>query len=500
MSGVKRATVQNKVSRTMTLIRQGLSALEAATEAIREVGRKNCEQKLEEAREIHVGVTRKLPQDLAQFVKSEVEIWQSLIREHDAAYEDGEQMFVSAQAKERMFEDGKASADRRLSQIERRVEELKGKIQWRSGYLDSEDREADDLRTKATSVFGEVQTSTGLVQDAQAERRMGFTAFAQAQKLAQDAEREYDRLVRLAQGRQERQRIAEENKRTALTLSEDILSLRQAIERKNVAKFGAQLYSAEVQAEIEAVQAAISRGAYKDSIPRAQALKARLTDVANEIDKAERVWVAQKVAAEKALSDAEEELATVNRADLESYAGVSFGEIDAAFAAIDRATDEIKDESFVAAEQKIGEALANLRAWSKQAVANKQLVEQRQSVAESIMQVLYDSGYDNPECYPEMDGDQLSDCCIVAGAPSGTGNIKMNIGLTCDCKFEVDVPEGHERLCVEVVKGVQDRLQEEGLDFVMTDWGRAADQGKVHLDVRQKTKEKEVEVTKMRQD
>ena len=65
--------------------------------------------------------------------------------------------------------------------------------------------------------------------------------------------------------------------------------------------------------------------------------------------------------------------------------------------------------------------------------------------------------------------------------------MKMRIGLDGNVKLEVlNVAEGHENVCIEKIRAMQERMAEnDDVRFDMTDWGRAANQNKVHLDVRQ---------------
>ena len=103
------------------------------------------------------------------------------------------------------------------------------------------------------------------------------------------------------------------------------------------------------------------------------------------------------------------------------------------------------------------------------------------------MQAFFDANYDTPSYYMQDEADELSDLCVVAAAPGGVGDMRMQITLSGETRFEVgNIPEGSEQLCIDQIRDLQKRLAASDVRFDVTDWGRASNANKIHLDVRPK--------------
>ncbi len=487
MSGVKGATVRNNLNKVVQTVNAGLAeCVRLASEAVA-IGSSECARSRASAKHAHDGVKRSLPSDLKEFLRGETVQWENLVRRHDESFSAANGLVESADGKEREFQSHKQAGERQLEQIGAAVRRIQNTLRGKDWYCEAENAEAQALRRQAGQVLSEMRRHVGLGRQAQELRRQSVARFSESESLALDAEREFQRLVNLANERQQQQRIKEENERKARSLESDIVSLRRTIESKNYAKFGSSTYTREVRHEVEEVLRLIGNRAYEKALPRAEALKGVLAAAAAQIDAAQRAWETERLAAERTLADAREEVGKLSRDDLVAFSGVPADEINGCYGSIDAAAREIAAEHFADASAHASAAVGRLREVAERAAENRRLSAQREEMAQAIMQALYDAKYDTPSYYMQDEADELSDLCVVAAAPDGVGDMRMRIGISGETKFEVgNIPEGSEQLCIDQIRSLQKRLAESDVRFDMTDWGRAENQNKVHLDVRQK--------------
>lgn len=496
MSGVKKGTVTNSLNRTLSMVRRGVAECEEAAAAAGAVGRVESDRRLEAAERVHRSLRRRLPDDLREFLRGETSKWESQLGDHDAAFSEAGRIAAEANATSETIASARSGSDRQLDRIEQQAASIRLSMEDKDWYCDAENAQAEQLRREAEGVLAEMRRSVNAAREVQELRRRGFEKLVEAEELAQSAEREFDRLLELARDRQEKQRIAEENRREALNLQSDLASLRSAIEGRDYAKFGGGRYSDDVRHELDRINDLVSADQFEEAIPASKSLKGRMKAVLDAIDVAETAWKSAKAAAEKALSDAREECAGVNREDLLAYCGKPAVEVGDCFAAINGAADDISAEAFDVARTRIGEAMGRLRALRDAADENRKLESLREEIAQSIMQALYDSNYDTPSYYLKDEADRLSDLCVVASAPGGVGDMKMRVALSGGVSFEVaNIPEGREQLCVDAVRKMQEKLAAEDIRFNVTDWGRAENQNKVHLNTvpRQRQNQRQIQ-------
>lgn len=487
MSGIKGATVRSNLNKVVRTVNAGISECERAAVEAGEIGRSECARHEAGAKNVHDGVRRSLPAEVKEILRGETSQWEALLHRHDECFAAANGLVGSANEKERGFQSRKRACERRLAQIDDAVRRVQNALRGKDWYCDAENAEAQDLRRQAERVLAEMRGNVSLGRQAQDLRRQSVARFSESEDLAREAEREYDRLVNLAGERRERQRIKEENERKAKNLQGDLESLKRAIESKNFAKFGSAVYTSSERHELDEVLRLIGNGRYENAIPRAEALRRKLAEAASAIDAAQRAWETERLSAERALADAREEGARLDREHLKNFSGSAEGGISALFSEIEFAGDDLRSENFDKAKARIAAAVEGLRELKEKADVNRRLSEQRGEMAEAIMQALYDAKYDTPNYYMQDEADELSDLCIVAAAPGGVGDMRMRIGISGETRFEVgNIPEGSEQLCIDQIRNLQKRLAESDVRFDVTDWGRAENQNKVHLDVRQK--------------
>lgn len=464
MSGIKKAEVTRSLNGTMRSVEKGLAdCMEMAT-ALSSVGRKDFNHRCSESKRIHENIRRRLPDEVVRLLGGETSHWEDLIKRHDDTFDGSERYPEEADAIEKEFSKQKRESDRQLADVKTSVMEIEQKLVNKNWHCDAENAEANALRHKAESILAGLRSNVASARRAQQLRRDGFTALSEADRLAKLAEREYDRLVNLATERQ----------KSVIDGWADILSLKSEIEAHDFKKFGAGLYSDGIRRQIANIEALIEHKDYNDAIKQIPDLKQRLTDINMAICDAQAEWESQKAKAEKALADAKEEIEKMNADDMKTYSGVSGEEVDSAFCKLKDAQDMIWTEQFVKATQAVANAIDRLREINDKTHDNRALYEKRWDLAQSIMQALYDSNYDSPSYYQEREQDALSNFCIVAAAPGGVGNVRMNVALDGKVSFEVEnIPEGREKLCVDAIRSMQDKLTDNGVSFNVTDWGRA---------------------------
>lgn len=487
MSGIKGATVRNNLNKVVNVVRSGISECERSAAAVASVGKTDFNCQSAEAARTHAGVRRQLPSEVRELVGSETARWEALLRSHDERFEKAGELTAAATEREAEFQNRKRNSEERLARVNRGVEAVRRALQGKDWYCDEENHEAKRLRSEAEGILAEMRRNVDLGRQAQVLRRKSLEAFAESERLAQDAEREYERLVNLSRERREQQRIKEENERKAKSLSSELASLRRAIEAKNYTKFGGSVYTSAERRELEDVVRLIDNGRYESAIPRAEALKGKLAAASSAIAEAQRAWEAEKLAAERVLVDAREEMSKIDRDQLVNYSGAAAADIAADFSELSVAAGELEQENFGVARTRATAAVEKIRALKEKSDANRRLSDEREEMSQAIMQALYDANFDTPEYYLQDDGDALSDMCVVAAAPGGVGDMKLRINIAGETKFEVcNIPEGHEQLCVNQIRNLQKNLAESDIRFDMTDWGRAENQGRVHVDVRPK--------------
>lgn len=498
MSGIKKATVSRNLSKVMQVVNEGLTQFASMASSTENVGLEEFIQEQRTAQRVHDNMDRVLPEDLAAFVQGETALWESLIKRHDQKYEQAGRAAAEADGLNANIQNKFSQGKSDLNAIANKANQIRNQIAGRSYYLDAENAQAKHLCEAARRVLAEVETNLPLAQRAQQSRRNAYVAYSESASLAQAAQREYDRLLNLARNRQENQRIAEENERKATNLAIDLDTLHLQVQSKDYNKFGQGLYSDTVRRELFSIRDLMVGGAYEDAIVRATKMKETLENILSTINAAEQKWQAEKTAAEKALRDALDELKIVHREDLELYSGLKKEDIAALYASISKASRDMASENFEVASKRIETTMSQIRHANEAAVQNKRLSDERNEMAQCIMQALYDCEYDTPEYYLKDESDELSDLCIVAAAPGQVGDMKMRVSLAGKVDFEVaNIPEGREQLCIDAVLKMQEKLAEDDVNFNVTNWGRAENQNKVHLDVR--PKEQQVQKTIQRQ-
>ena len=499
MSGIKQATVSNSLKKTLEIVSKGLVDCAERAKNTGDIGKKELDELSHTAKEVSGHLVRELPDEIKSFLNGAEAQFKSLLKRHDLAMEEAEQLKKAARAQGSDYEQRKAAADAEIRSIQNKAARIKGQISGRSGYLDKEYGEAKELRRRAEEILEQMRNNVSLCRKEQQLNRQSMEKYNAALKLAQLAQQEYNRLVNLGRDRQEQYRIAEENKRNALMLNGDLQSLKTRIETRNYAKFGNGSYADAEKNEIEAVKQLVESGKYEESLVRAAALKKKLTEAAQKIEDAQLAWETAKQNAETALAIARKELSSMVREDLDTYSGRKAEEIQALYDAVDRAEGQIGKEAFADVSAGIEHAVGELRNVAEITASNKAKTLQREELVQCIAQALYDANYDEPVIYQEENAGELDILYIKANAPNHVADFEMKVDLSGKVDFVVEnVPEGQESLCIDAIRKMQEKLGPE-VKFEVTGWGRAEKQGKEHLGIPQPPKKTQVQKTKQGQ-
>lgn len=150
--------------------------------------------------------------------------------------------------------------------------------------------------------------------------------------------------------------------------------------------------------------------------------------------------------------------------------------VDGSLQQLNVARVQLEAGNLAAARSAIEQAEAQRAAVIAEAAQNRQNSERTQQIADAIMQALCERNYDTPKFGLMKDGDPLSGIQVRADVPNrdGRGNIRVDIHLDGRTEFEIEnVVEGEEKLCCDVLGGLSEALEQEGLELDITDWGRA---------------------------
>ncbi|MDR1491974.1 MAG: hypothetical protein LBT05_04550 [Planctomycetaceae bacterium] len=141
------------------------------------------------------------------------------------------------------------------------------------------------------------------------------------------------------------------------------------------------------------------------------------------------------------------------------------------------------DKSFNAKEYEQSSLLAQesvtmFRKFYEAAVQMKQNFENREFIADALIDALQEIQYDKPDVnYEPKEGVEnaiLGNLTIFAKSKGETGDMRLVIDLDGKIDLDTDVPEGKESECHRLLTNLQEKVGDI-VDFKMTDWGRAAD-------------------------
>ena len=504
MSGVKRATVQRKLDQALEAIHGQIAILEKHGEKKAALGVKEYQKSKEESFALFRSLKMDVPASIAPFVQKELaalrEMYDSLQRKISQAESDNNlYLRKDAEANQKKLE-----AQNEIKTVERECKRLENSIRGNYvGYLDAEDQEAKRLRTRAQDAKRIALSANSLLDAAEETMRKAHANYLNVIQGCREYQQEYDRLLKLGGNRLEAQRIAEEEERTAKMIGDSLSSLAVSIEALSPEKFFPGEYDKNKTASVSRL---IRTGEYKSAIAMGQPLVPAYQKLLERLKKAKEEWLAAKNSAELAVKNCLGELALFDKQFLLDYSGVDAAKIEQIYAAADGLNKLLEEERFLEAAETAGFIMEAIRKFGNDAMEHKNQFDERQNIANVIMQALCDADYYSPEFGYAKDEngniDKFGPLSIFASSPGGVADMKMQIGLDGHVKLEVEnVSDGNEGLCINALNDLAAKVQEEGIDFHVTDWGRAENklnQPNTSTTVQTVTKEQEQKREKRR--
>ncbi|MDR2170804.1 MAG: hypothetical protein LBP59_11730 [Planctomycetaceae bacterium] len=178
--------------------------------------------------------------------------------------------------------------------------------------------------------------------------------------------------------------------------------------------------------------------------------------------------------------------------------------IDEAKKNIQLAEQKITNEQFEEAQTLANKTLEVIKKLYATAIENKKRYENREIVADAIIDALQSLRYDEPDVhyipdtYKKFDvNNQLGDIAIFAKSKGETGDMRLKIELDGSVKIDVeDIPNGNESECRQIITDLQTKIKNV-TDLQITNWGRA-ENTQPTSELKNKTKINENEKTRQR--
>ena len=336
-------------------------------------------------------------------------------------------------------------------------------------------RMAKRLRTRAQGAKRIALSANSLLDAAEETMRKAHANYLNVLQGCREYQQEYDRLLKLGGGRLEAQRIAEEQERKARMIEGSLSSLAFSIAALSPEKFFPGEYE---QNKTEAVIRLIHAGKYKFAIAMGEPLIPVYQKLLERLKKAKEEWLAAKNSAELAVKTCLGELSLFDKQLLLDYSGVDVAKIEQIYSVANGLNKLLDEERFSEAAETAGFIIEAIRKFGNDAMEHKNQFDERQNIANVIMQALCDANYYSPEFGYAKDEngniDKFGPLSIFASSPGGVADMKMQVSLDGHVKLEVDnVADGDEGLCINALNDLTAKVQEEGIDFHVTDWGRA---------------------------
>lgn len=493
MSGVKRATVQRKLDKALETINAQIALLEKKRAERANLGRAQYLSDKDRCASDVAGLKTEIPNEIASFVEDEVKQLLSLCHKIQAdskkALEADRQYLQLSSKADNMV----SAAKREIISLQTKCQALERRISGRAGYLDDEDSEARVLRWKADDAKKQCYGASAVQDESVETMRKAHAAFLGISRSCKTYQDEYRRILSLGSDRLAAHKIAEAEKRNAYLLRDEISSISASFASINVEKFIPGQYP---KSEIEQVISFVNAGQFSQALTTGRPLLASLKQLYVEAQQKQEAWLNAKKEAELAVEACQNEIAIADKELLLGFSGVPKEQIERIFNAADQLPVLIKEERFAEALETSGFILEALRKFLGDAEENKVKFQEREQIAQALMQVLYDSKYAPPEFGYSADSagnpDRLGILHIFAKSPGGLADVKMQIDMNGDVKWEMaNVPNGQEGICLETLQSVYDRVGEMGIDFRVTDLGRATGYSEEHLQDKEQVKQRE---------
>ncbi|MDR2761166.1 MAG: hypothetical protein LBB88_01040 [Planctomycetaceae bacterium] len=187
----------------------------------------------------------------------------------------------------------------------------------------------------------------------------------------------------------------------------------------------------------------------------------------------------KRIAAKNAIRAIKNESENFNINFLSQWSGEP-SQVENARLTLDLAEQKILNEQFDDSQTLANNSIVLFRKLYSQAVENKKRYENREIIADAIINALQSLRYDEPDVNYVQDAEkkfnvnnQLGDLAIFAKAKGESGDMKLQINLDGNVKIDVaNIPDGKESECRQTLADLQMKIQDT-TDFKITNWGRA---------------------------
>lgn len=499
MSGPKAADVQLKIGKLLTCLREQAQEATRNAEKYTKLGVANTQKARQSAAQVRYALQSAVTPEMKQHAKDESNAVTGLIEQANTEFAKGDAAFDAAQDAKKKAEALRAEAANQLKQAEVLSVELAGLMAKRAGeahHFDKEDKKAKDAQDLATRAVQSERQASQLLQQSVDKQRESRDHFERVEALGLRAQSEAKRVAQVATQRRQVAEIEEQNRRKANAAAavNEARSLLQQVEQLNHQKF-APNELAPLRTEVNALCETFDKEDFDRVEQQAPPLIAKLRRLAGLVSDKQSKWESERAAALNDLESAQQETQTIAAQDLLDWSG----QPDVARQLLDQlalAQQALQKENFAEARKLAEASRQSFRRLAATTRENKAKSDQRDVIADAVMNALYEQGYDAPVVYlsekTQTGGeDRLSDLVIFAKSPGNTGDMRMKVNLDSHVDLEVEnIPAGQEGNCVAIINDLQGRLSDE-VDFRMTDWGRATHHEESSAVVQEKTKVKD---------
>jgi tetratricopeptide (TPR) repeat protein len=339
-------------------------------------------------------------------------------------------------------------------------------------YMHSEMALAQNAKRKYEEAFAGLAVAAST-------RRSAETAAADAQRRVREAKGGLegglqragsvrDEASTLLRAEQEAQRIAEEKRRSATMALDRARGAAQRVDNLPHAKFRPGGLDA-IRQTLDEAAAALGGGRFDEARGAAEQALPALSRLEQEILEAQKEHERRKSSAESCLATLQSVLEGLDEELIQNWSSTPAA-CDEGRRAAARAQEAIVAERFEQAEEIAGAARQKLGDALKEAAETKSADERRISIGDAIMEVLDELNFD--VSFNPGSRDQPLRISGQIATADGKGDFNLEIPITGEIDFEVDIPQG-DTSCVGAVNELRNRLGKRGIKWETTDWGHA---------------------------
>lgn len=482
MSGPKKADVRLKLNKLVKCMNQQQKTAAKNAQIYEQMGLAETESSRNNAQKLDNSTAVLASSDVRKYASKEAEQITALASEIQAHINQGERAFSHSERLRSEAQKLKQQSNVCMERAVNIVDEAAQLVENASAYrnfigLDTEDSMAEEgSRLVNEALECEKQMAVKLRESAD-QLKTARNSFDNACAKGRHVDSETRRIVSFASQQRQASEIAESQLRESTAMSQEVGSLVSRLSELNHAKFAPGEYD-KLQNHVSQVQNCFKASDHASVIKSASSCLPGLRNLVESVSQLECAWESARNDATNDLESVKNELNVFDRKFL-SEMTTDMSAINTAYDGLMIAQQKFEAEDFQGCCDLIAKSLKSLRDLNTQALVNKHKNDQRQIIADAIMNALYDQKYDAPQFYySEQNKDgidiELSDLTIFAKSPGQAGDVRMNINLDGKVKLEIEnIAEGEEVRCVSIINELQQQLADD-IDFDMTDWGRGA--------------------------